>query len=374
MRSAIALFFLFLTFLSVVLSESDYYKILGVDRNADEKEIKRAYRELSKKFHPDKNPGDEEAQNKYMDITNAYDVLMDSEKRSVYDRYGEDGIKGGAGNGGGQGRGGGGGGFRHGGGDPFSSFFGFNQGPPRAQDVSSEIQVDLADFFNGKDIDFNISLRDNCDKCKGTGSSDGLKHPCDSCGGRGRVIQRFNMGNGMIQKIETTCPKCQGSGQVIKNKCKTCRGEGAYDQIKNFNLHVNPGTPRNHIEKFHGKGPTQPGIIAGDLNIILKESPNSNLGYRRSGNNLYRTEVLSLKEALFGDWERKIKFFDEYNPTITIKRNKFQSVSDGEIEVIKGKGMPILNGNDEYGNLYIEYVVIFPVANKKLLQSLHDEL
>lgn len=371
MKATISLLFLISSFVSIVLANANYYDILGVSKDADEKEIKRAYRELSKKFHPDKNPDDENAQAKYMDITNAYDVLMDSEKRSVYDRYGEEGLKGGAGQQQQQ--------QQHGfGGNPFADFFGggggFQRGPPKAQPVQAETKITLADFYNGKDIDFDINLMDVCDICKGTGSADGKKQQCSDCGGRGHVIQRMNLGHGMVQQIQTACRKCGGSGQQIKNKCKKCHGQGAYVQKKSMNVHLPAGAPRGHVEVFEGKGQAQPGIIAGDLRLHITESSEGNLGYRRNGNNLYRTEVLSLKEALFGNWKRSIPFFDTYDPKITIKRKAYQSVQNGEVEVIKGKGMPILNGNDEFGDLFIEYVVIFPAGNKKMLKQLHDEL
>lgn len=352
--------------LSIVLAEADYYKILGVDRNADEKQIRNAYRQLSKKYHPDKNPGDESAQHQFMEISNAYDVLMDSEKRKIYDRYGEEGIKNGNAGKGGQ----------HGGHNPFADFFGhqFQQGPPRAQDVQTEIEFDLKDFYNGKDYDFTLSLTDVCGECNGSGSADGLKHECSQCKGRGRVLHERNLGHGMIQRMEATCPKCRGSGKEIKHKCKTCHGQGAYQQEKHFNIHVPQGAPRGHVEKFEGKGPTQPGVIAGDLNVIIKENKGSNLGYRRVGNNLYRTEALSFKEAMSGGWSRDIPFFDNYDPKITLSRDENVFVQNGEVEVVKGKGMPIMGGNDEFGDLFIEYVVILPLGDKKLAKDLHDEL
>lgn len=362
----------FISLLSITVAGEDYYKILGVSRNADEKEIRNAYRQLSKKYHPDKNPDDENAQHKFMEISNAYDVLMDSEKRQIYDAYGEDGLKNG-GNGGRGGPQGGGGGF-----DPFREFFGgqFNRGPPRAQDVATEIKITLKDFYNGKNVDLKLDLMDSCEVCKGTGSADGVKHSCDTCQGRGRILQRRNFGNGMIQQIETVCPNCRGQGNLIKNKCKTCHGQGAYQHSKIFNVHVNPGSPRNHAEIFEQQGPSQPGVLPGNLQVFVREDfTKDNLGYRRVGNNLYRTEVLSLSESLKGGWSREIPFLDNYDPVIKIERKKGITVQNGEVEIIKGKGMPLHNSIDEYGDLFIEYIVILPTKNQdKLLKSLHDEL
>ncbi|GAV28216.1 hypothetical protein PMKS-001686 [Pichia membranifaciens] len=356
--------FLLASLLSIVLAGADYYQILGVDKNADEKQIRNAYRQLSKKYHPDKNAGDESAQQKFMEISNAYDVLMDSEKRQIYDRYGEDGLKNGKGGG------------QQGGHNPFADFFGqqFQQGPPRAQDVQTEIEFDLTDFYNGRDYDFVLSLMDTCGECNGSGSADGVKHECSDCKGRGRVLHERNLGHGMIQRMEVTCQKCRGSGKEIKHKCGTCHGQGAYQQEKHFNLHVPQGAPRNYVEKFESRGPTQPGVIAGDLNVIMKESKSSNLGYRRVGNNLYRTEALSFKEAMSGEWSRDIPFFDLYDPKITLSRDKNVFVQNGEVETIKGKGMPIMGGNDEFGDLFVEYLVILPLGDNKLAKDLHDEL
>lgn len=369
MRPTFSFFVLLVSLLSFSFASEDYYKILGVSRTADEKEIRNAYRQLSKKYHPDKNPDDENAQHKFMEISNAYDVLMDSEKRQIYDIHGEEGLK----NGGGSGGHGGQGGF-----DPFRDFFGgqFNRGPPRAQDVAAEVEITLKEFFNGKNIDMGLNLMGPCEQCNGSGSSDGVKHQCDGCQGRGRVLQTRNFGNGMIQQMETACPKCRGQGNLIKHKCKTCHGQGAHEQQKVFNVHVAPGAPRNYVEVFENSGPSQPGILPGNLKVIVKEDlKKDNLGYRRVGHNLYRSEVLSLNEALNGNWSREIEFLDAYDPLVKIERKAGVIVQNGEIEIIKGKGMPIANGVDEAGDLYIEYIVVFPVKNQqKVLSSIHDEL
>lgn len=368
MKPAFSFFIFLISLFSLTVASEDYYKILGVSRSADEKEIRNAYRQLSKKYHPDKNLDDENAQHKFMEISNAYDVLMDSEKRQIYDTYGEDGLKNG-----------GGGGHQSGGGfDPFKDFFGgqFNRGPPRAQDVMTEIKITLKEFFNGKNVDLKLNIMDSCEKCKGTGSADGVKHACDTCQGRGRILQRRNFGNGMIQQIETGCPKCHGQGNLIKNKCKTCHGQGAYEHSKIFNVHIAPGSSRNHVEIFENKGPSQPGVVPGDLKVFVREDfSHDNLGYRRVGNSLYRTEVLSLREALQGGWSREIPFLDEYDPVVVLNRKNGIVVQNGDVEIVKGKGMPIVNTADEFGDLYIEYLVIFPTKNQhKVMENFHDEL
>ena len=143
---------------------------------------------------------------------------------------------------------------------------------------------------------------------------------------------------------------------------------------RTYTVDISPGEPRNHVQMFQGESNKSPEWIAGDLDITLRELPQGNLGYRRIGSNLYRTEVLTLKEALTGGWERNVPFLDTYEPDLKIRRKKGVVVQDGEIEKIRGKGMPIFEQDDEHGDLFIEYKVISPTGNSKLLQKLHDEL
>ncbi|QPG74015.1 hypothetical protein FOA43_001332 [Brettanomyces nanus] len=352
---------------------TDYYKILGVPKNADEKQIKDAYRSLSKKYHPDKNQGDDSAQQKFIEIGEAYEVLNDPEKRAVYDRYGEEGIKNG-GNPGGPGRGG----------DPFdmfSNFFGGaggrrgRPGKPRGNDVTREITLTLKDFYNGKSMDFQIGLQDICDKCHGTGSEDGEMHTCPVCHGRGRLIQKRQLAPGMIQQFEAPCSACRGSGKKIDHKCSKCHGEGVFINNRKYNIHTPPGLERNHVEVFEGESNKSPNWLAGDLRVEVRESLKSgNLGYRRVGSNLYRTEVLSMKEAINGEWEREIPFLDDYEQSFKIARAEGQTVQDNEVEVIKGKGMPLAGSEEDHGNLYIQYRVIYPGGDFKKLKKIHDEL
>ncbi|ODV83021.1 hypothetical protein CANARDRAFT_30365 [[Candida] arabinofermentans NRRL YB-2248] len=371
--------FLLISLITVFGESLDYYKILGVDKNADEKEIKKAYRNLSKIYHPDKESGD---QNKFMEIGEAYEVLMDVEKRSVYDRYGSDALKNG--------------GHqqhqhqqRHGGhhfdmfGDLFGDFFGGGggghhqqqRGKPRGRDVTTSMEFTLKEFFNGRNTDFSVELQEICHNCEGTGSKDGKVHDCTSCNGQGRVLMKRQLAPGMFQQFESACSKCNGSGKLITNHCKKCKGSGVIREEKLHNIHIIPGTIRNSIEKFNGEADKSPDWIAGDLNVIIKENKNEgNLGYRRIGNNLYRTEPISLKESIDGDWEREIPFLDNYDNTIKLNRKKGELISDGEIEIIKGKGMPIINSAYEFGDLFIEYKIIYPGGNKELMNKLHDEL
>lgn len=360
---------IFVALVTFAVCEADYYKVLGVGKKATEKEIKSAYRALSKKFHPDKNPGDEDAHHKFIEVGEAYEVLSDSEKRSTYDRYGHDGLKNG-----GQPRGGGGGGF-----DPFADFFGFGRqqqqqqrGRPRGNDAHVNIDLTLKDFYTGLEFKFETEMQNLCPKCEGTGSSDGKKHKCGGCNGSGMKIIKKQLAPGMFQQFQTTCNECGGKGKIISKPCKHCGGEAVVRGSRHHEFFVEPGTPRDAIHKVKGEGDHSPDWDSGDLLVHMRERPNANYGYRRRGDNLYRTEVLSLKEALLGDWKREIIFFDN-DENITLTRKKGEVVSDGDIQIVKHKGMPITEGAEEFGDLIIEYKVVYP-GGAKDQKLFRDEL
>ncbi|ODV94189.1 hypothetical protein PACTADRAFT_51069 [Pachysolen tannophilus NRRL Y-2460] len=368
------LLFNFLVIATVVLAEVDYYKVLGVSKDADEREIKKAYRVLSKKYHPDKNQNDKEAHDRFIEVSEAYDVLSDDEKRSVYDRYGADAVK----NGGGDPR------QQHN--DPFGDIFAHmfgggggggqarQQRKPRGNDIATSADFTLKEFYNGVSKDFEVEMQDICDKCQGHGSADGKDHTCDECNGRGIKIVKRQLAPGMFQQYQGPCNKCGGKGKIIKNKCKKCNGDGVHRSVRKHSLHVQPGTPRDYVEILEGEADHSPEWIAGDLRVQFREVADGNMGYHRVGKNLYRTEVLSLKEALYGGWEREIPFLDNYDNKLKISRPEGQMVSNGEVEIIKNKGMPAYNNEDEFGDLFVEYLVIFPGGNHKMLKNIRDEL
>ncbi|OUM52535.1 hypothetical protein BVG19_g1735 [[Candida] boidinii] len=371
MIKSLSFLILVISIISTALAGADYYQILGVDRNADERTIKTAYRQLTKKYHPDKNPENEEAHNKFLQIGEAYEVLTDSEKRKIYDMYGEEGLKNG-----GQPQG-----------DPFdmfANFFGggganFGQGgrqggKPRGHDTAVQVEFTLEEFFNGVEREFNVQMTNLCDHCRGTGSEDGEMHTCNRCKGRGRILKKRKLGPGMIQQFETHCDGCGGTGQQIQKKCHSCGGQTTLKKDRTYSSHLSPGTPREFVETLSGEGDQNPKWVPGDLRVIFKESDNSNFGYRRIGNNLYRNEIISLNESLSGNWERVIPHLDSYDNTLKISREKGKIVLDGEVEIIKNKGMPIHGSNDEFGDLFIEYKVIYPAGNPSAIKKLRDEL
>lgn len=365
-----------LSFLLLPLTfAQDYYAILGLNKDASDRDIKSSYRQLSKKYHPDKNPGDEEAHHKFIEIGEAYEILSDAEKRKIFDQYGAEGLKNG-------GPGGGGGGFH----DPFDIFEQmFNRGGggggggfgqmqrQRGHNLKVREQLSLKEYHKGATLDFSLMLNDICDHCEGTGSEDGIATKCPDCQGRGVVIQLIRMGM-VTQQIQQMCGRCGGKGQVIKNHCKVCNGAKVVKKAKSFHVEVPAGAPRNYVETRSGEADKGADFDAGDVFIEFSEHSRNNMGYRRRGDNLYRTEVLSAREALKGGWQRKIKFFDE-NEDVNLSRPENIIVYDGEVERIKGFGFPRNAGKQGYGDLFIEYTVVMPLEfSSKKKGGMRDEL
>lgn len=354
----------------------DYYAILGLSKDSSEKDIKSSYRQLSKKFHPDKNPGDDEAHHKFIEIGEAYEVLSDPEKRKIFDQYGADALK----NGGPGGPGGPGGGGFH---DPFDIFEQmFNRGGggagggfghmqrPRGHNLKVREELSLKEYYSGATLEFALALNDVCDHCDGTGSADGKVTKCPDCQGRGVVIQVIRMGM-MTQQIQQMCGRCSGKGSVIKNHCKVCQGNKVVKKQKPFRVEIPAGAPRQYTETRHGESDKGADFEPGDVFIEFHEKKTNNLGYRRRGQHLYRTEVLSAGEALKGGWLREVEFLDE-KKKVKLSRPKNVVVHDGEVERVPGLGMPLPNGKQTFGDLFVQYVVVMPHEFSKT--GLRDEL
>lgn len=360
------IYILFLTLVTFSLAIENYYAILGLEKSSTEKEIKSAYRKLSLKYHPDKNPGNQEAHDKFLHVGEAYEILSNAEKKANYDEFGDP-------NGRPNQFGGAGGGF----GDMFNQFFHNGQQQhqePRGQNAQLNLHVPLKDFYNGNLLEFDVEMSNLCEPCEGTGSKDKQRHQCDKCGGLGQVIIQRQMGN-MIQRFQSQCDKCGGRGNTIETKCSHCHGHGAKQGPRHYDVYVKPGHPRNSDIVMAGEADKIPGHVPGDLVIHLREELTKSWGYRRINNNLYRTEVLTMKEASAGGWDRAIPFFGddiEDQHEINISRTLGTVVFDGEVEVLKGSGMPIYSDHDleEYGDLFIEYKVLVP--GKGGIE--HDEL
>jgi DnaJ-related protein SCJ1 len=346
------LVFLVLAILAVSEVEAgrDFYKILGIQRDANAKQIKKAFRTLSIKYHPDKNPGDREAEEKYMDINAAYETLSDADKRRQYDQLGEDGMKDAARRGGG-----GGGGF-----DPFAEFFGFGRkqqqtgGMADGPSMEVELFVSLSDLYNGKELRFLHRKQVLCHKCRGTGA----KRPedvqkCNECGGTGTKTSTRRLGPGFVQQVQSTCEKCGGKGVVAKSKCPYCSGEkvemGAVDQF----LIVEKGMADGQRITFKSSWDEAPDTNPGDLIFVIRTHKHAI--FERQGNDLRMKIEISLLESLVG-FKREFEYLDGHLFEISTDKVTIP----GQVLVKKGEGMPFHEFSSQKGNLYIEVFVKFP--------------
>ncbi|OOF92390.1 hypothetical protein ASPCADRAFT_55490 [Aspergillus carbonarius ITEM 5010] len=364
-----------LCLVQLVLAAEDYYKILEVDKSASEKDIKRAYRNLSKKFHPDKNPGDESAQRKFVEIAEAYDVLSTPSTRKIYDQYGHEGVE--------QHRQGGSAGRQaH---DPFDLFsrffgggghFGHAPGHRRGPDMELRVGLPLRDFYAGREFSFTVEKQQICDACEGTGSADREVVTCDKCAGRGMVIQKHQLAPGMFQQVQMHCDKCGGQGKMIKKPCPVCHGHRVVRNEVETSATVEPGMDKGMRIVFENEADESPDYIAGDLVLILEEKEpemgttdeyrNDGAFFRRKGKDLFWKEALSLREAWMGEWTRNITHLDGH--VVHLGRKRGEVVQPLSVETVQGEGMPYYSDghlhdheeDEEPGNLYVEYTVILP--------------
>ncbi|KAM3413821.1 hypothetical protein BST61_g10504 [Cercospora zeina] len=353
--------------LFAVAFAQDYYKILGLDNSADDRDLKKAYRRLSKKYHPDKNPDDETAAKKFVEVSEAYETLADKELRQIYDRHGAEAVKQHKERGQG-GRGGGRSPF-----DIFNQFFGggghFGHGRRQGPDMEVRIQVSLKDFYTGAEHEFKMEKQVICPKCEGTGSEDGHKDTCHKCSGHGMVIQKQMLAPGIFQQMQMQCDMCGGKGEIIKHKCKTCGGSKVVRSEEAYDLTVEKGMPRNGRVQYENEGDESPDWEAGSLIVQVGEMDprlandekdrTDGTFFRRKGDNLFWREILSLREAWMGDWTRNLTHLDGH--IVRLSRKRGQVVQPGHIEVLQGEGMPIWQDeNGGYGALHVEYVVVLP--------------
>lgn len=354
----------------VALAAEDYYKLLGVDRDASDRDIKRSYRRLAKQYHPDKNPGDESVHQKFVEIADAYEALSDSTLRRVYDQHGHEGVE------------------RHkqqsGSGRPahadpfnlFSRFFGggghFGHGERRGPNMEARVAVPLRDFYNGAEHEIRIEKQAICSACEGSGSEDGKRETCGKCNGHGMVIQKAQLAPGIFQQMQMQCDQCGGQGQTIKHKCKVCGGAKVVREAETHRLVVEKGLPRNGRVVFENEADESPDWTAGDLVIqVVEKDPEIGNGnekhdrvdgnfFRRKGDDLLWREVLSLREAWLGDWTRNLTHLDGH--TVRLSRKRGQVVQPGAVELVAGEGMPVHHHEQgpEFGNLVVEYTVVLP--------------
>lgn len=346
------------------MSKRDYYEALGLSKTADGAEIKAAYRKLAMKFHPDRNPDDPTADEKFREINEAYDILKDDEKRAAYDRFGHRAFEQG------------GGGFSDGGDFGFSGFadifdemFGGvmgggrrSNGPQRGADLRYNMEITLEEAFAGKTEEIKIPSAVSCDECKGSGSKDGAAPiECPTCRGAGKV--RSTQG---FFTIERSCPTCRGQGRVIKDPCKKCSGTGQIRKEKTLSVTIPAGVEDGSRIRLSGEGELgQRGGPAGDLYIFTSISPHR--FYTRERANLFcRAPIPMTIAALGGHVEA---------PTIdggTAKVTIPAGAQSGQQFRLSGKGMSILHSRSR-GDLVVEIQVETPVKMNKRQQELMRE-
>jgi molecular chaperone DnaJ len=341
----------------------DYYEVLGVSRTCTEQELKSSYRKLAMQYHPDRNPGNREAEEKFKEASEAYSILSDENKRAQYDRFGHQAVSGGAG------------GF-----DPsafqdlseiFGDLFGFGDAfgggrrrsrAQRGADLRADIEIELKDVISGRSTEIPIRKTESCESCRGTGGAGG-KQPqtCSACGGRGQL--RYQQG---FFSVARTCGTCSGTGQVITDPCKTCRGEGRVIREHRMTIEIPPGVEDGTRIRYQGEG--EAGVFGGppgDLYIVLAVKEDS--FYAREGNNLHCMVSISLPQAALGTEVTVPTFEGDYKLKVPA------GVQSGQQIPIRNKGVPALRGRGR-GDLVVHVEVQIPKKLTARQRELLEEL
>ena len=337
----------------------DYYEVLGVDRGADEDTLKKAYRKLAKKYHPDMNPGDKEAEAKFKEATEAYSVLSDPDKRRQYDQFGHAAFEGGGGAGGF-------GGFDFSGadmgdifGDIFGDLFGggrsrrANNGPQRGANLRAVVHISFEEAVFGCEKELELTLKDTCSSCGGSGAKPGTSpETCSKCHGTGQVTYTQQSMFGMIRNVQT-CPDCGGSGQIIKEKCTACRGTGYTSSRKKIKVSIPAGIDDGQSIRIRDKGePGRNGGPRGDL--LVEVSVARHPVFQREGMNIFSTAPMTYAQAALGG-DVRISTVDG-DVIYTVKPG---TQTDTRIR-LKGKGVPSLRSSSVRGDQYVTLVVQVP--------------
>lgn len=336
-------------------ANNEYYELLGVPRDADERTLKTAYRKLAVKYHPDKNPDNPEAEKKFKDISHAYEILSDPHKREIYDKYGEEGLQQG-------------GGPSMGAESIFEAFFpGFRGGGGgnrhrTGEDIMFRLAVDLKHLYNGTIKKLKVSRTVLCTSCEGSGSlRPGASQTCRSCSGRGMKIQHRQIGPGMVQQIQSVCSDCGGRGETIPeaDRCKECRGKKLVPETKVIEVPIDKGMRNGQQVRMSGEGNHEPGVPPGDLIVELAEKQDPN--FERRGQDLVHKRKINLLEALTG-----YKFLLEHldGRTLVVEGKPGEIVEPGDIRVIPDEGMPQYKNPFVKGRLFIVFEVEFPKSTQ----------
>ena len=353
-------------------NKRDYYEVLGVSKDADEDTLKKAYRKLAKKYHPDANPGDKEAEAKFKEASEAYSVLSDPQKRQQYDQCGHAAFE----QGGGAGYGGGFGGFDFNGGDMgdifcdiFGDIFGGGRsrsrsGPMKGANVRTAVRITFEEAVFGCEKEIEINYKEVCSNCNGTGAKPGTSpQTCTKCNGKGKIMYTQQSFFGQVQNVQT-CPECNGTGKVIKEKCPNCYGTGYKTVRKKFKVSIPAGIDNGQCIRMAGGG--EPGTNGGERGDLLVEAVVSQHPiFKRQDTSIYSTVPISFAKAALGGPIR-IKTVDgevEYEV-------KPGTQTDTKVR-LKGKGVPSLRNRNVRGDHYVTLVVKVP---ERMNQAQKDAL
>ena len=339
----------------------DYYEVLGVEKNADDATLKKAYRALAKKYHPDMNPGDKEAEKKFKEASEAYAVLSDPEKRRQYDQFGHAAFEGGAGGGGGFG------GFDFNSadfsdicGDIFGDLFGggrrggrTSNGPMKGANIRTSVRITFEEAVFGVEKEIELTLKDECKTCHGSGAKPGTSpETCSKCGGKGQVVFTQQSFFGTVRNVQT-CPECGGSGKVVKEKCPDCHGSGYIASRKKIQISIPAGIDNGQSVRIREKG--EPGINGGPRGDLLVEVVVSRHPiFQRQEYNIFSTVPVSFAVAALGG-EVVIDTVDGR----VVYEVKPGTQTDTRVR-LKGKGVPSLRNKEVRGDHYVTLVVQVP--------------
>jgi molecular chaperone DnaJ len=356
------------------MERRDYYDILGIERTAKEADVKRAYRSLAMRYHPDRNPDDPEASSRMAEINEAYAVLCDSEKRQRYDLYGHAGLSG----------------YSEAdifGGVDFSSIFGeagfgfgggifsglFGRGHARtrerrrASDLRYNLTLTLEEAATGIEQELEIPKRRTCTSCRGTGAKEGTLETCSQCQGSGREVHEQRSGIGVFRQV-SVCSKCGGSGRIIKEPCSLCEGTGTLEETSHITVSIPQGVDTGHTIRVAGEGePGDGGLAPGDLFVVTSVEPHP--VFQRRGDDLYLEKEIGIAQAALGTIIPVPCLLDEGELAIP------PGTQTGSLFRLRGKGMPRL-GSSNRGDLYVMTRTKTPQeltdAQKELLQKFQE--
>ena len=344
------------------MSKRDYYEVLGVDNSASDQEVKKAFRRIAMKYHPDRNPDDQEAEEKFKEAQEAYEILGDAEKKSAYDRFGHAGVDQ---NGAGHSAGGFGDVF----GDVFGDIFGGGRGrggPARGSDLRYDLQLNLEDAVKGKTVQIEVPTTVSCDACNGSGARKGtMPVTCDTCNGAGQV----RMSQGFFS-VQQTCPKCHGRGKIITDPCGVCHGQGVREERKTLSVKIPPGVDTGDRIRLSGKGEAGPqGGPTGDLYVQMHVREHDI--FARDGSNLHCEVPISFAHSALGG-ELEV-------PTLSgkVKLKIPSETQSGKLFRLRGKGVSPVRGGPQ-GDLLCRVVVETPInlsnEQRELLKTFDESL